>query len=256
MNTSTYIPGRGFLYKLDPRAKVLLLVLMLVLFFLPITLVGLYSIVLLVVLVGWHNTGKENIGRVFRSILPMLIFMALFSPLSKRDGVSLLQVGSFTLITTEALLYTLRLAGRFIGISYAATLLFATTLTGELILALRFWRLPYRAALIITLSFTYIPFIADSFVQISESHRLREASEVAQKPTLLRRLRDLIPTLTSVLVIALRSIPNVAMSLELRGLGRREERTSYHSLDAYRRLFTDLLLSITIAVVLWITFKA
>ena len=256
MNTSTYIPGRGFLYAFDPRAKILLLLLLITLFFLPITLAGLYLIVALIVAVGWHNTGKENVVRVFRSIIPMLIFMVLFAPLSKRGGEPLVAIGSFTLLSVEAVLYTLRLGGRFIGISYAATLLFATTLTGELILALRFWRLPYRAALVITLSFTYIPFIADSFEQISESHRLREASEEEQRPSIFRRLRDLIPTLTSVLVLALRSIPNVAMSLELRGLGRTEKRSSYHSLDSYTRLFTDLLISITIAAVLWLICRA
>jgi energy-coupling factor transport system permease protein len=37
-----------------------------------------------------------------------------------------------------------RLAGRFIGISYVCTLLFATTIMNEVMLALRWYRLPIR----------------------------------------------------------------------------------------------------------------
>lgn len=255
MNISTYVAGRGWLYRLDPRAKILLMVLLCVFFFLPITLSGLLITVALIVTVGWHNTGARNIWAVFRSILPMLIFMVIFSPFSARGGNPLVRISSFTLLTEEGALQTLRLAGRFVGITYVCTLLFATTVMGEVILALRFWRLPYKAALVITLSFTYIPFIAESFSQISESHRLREAG-LDEKKNYLQRLKDLMPTLTSVLVVALRSIPNLAMSLEMRGLGRGEKRTSYHSLDSYNRLFTDLLISIIMVTLLWLIFKA
>ena len=255
MNISTYISGRGWLYRLDPRAKILLMLLLCVFFFLPISLAGLLITVALIVVVGWHNTGKRNVWAVFRSILPMLIFMVIFSPFSGRGGTPLVQIRSFTLLTKEGALQTLRLAGRFIGITYVCTLLFATTVMGEVILALRFWRLPYKAALVITLSFTYIPFIAESFDRISESHRLRQAGSEERK-NYIQRLKDLMPTLTSVLVVALRSIPNLAMSLEMRGLGRDEKRTSYHSLDSYTRLFTDLLISIIMVTLLWLIFKA
>ena len=185
----------------------------------------------------------------------MLLFMLLFSPFNVRSGQSLWSVRSLTIITVEGALQALRLACRFIGITYVCTLLFATTVMGEIMLALRFWRLPYKAALVVTLSFTYIPFIAESFSQISESHRLRESAREERK-NYAQRLKDLLPTLTSVLVVALRSIPNLAMSLEMRGLGRSERRTSYRSLDSYTHLFTDFVISIIIVTVLWVLCKA
>lgn len=255
MNTSTFVAGRGWLYRFDPRAKILLMILLCVLFFMPITLAGLAVSVLLVIAVGWFNTGRRNMVSVFRSITPMLLFMLLFAPFNVRGGEVLYSIGSVTIITVEGAVQALRLACRFIGITYVCTLLFATTVMGEIMLALRFWRLPYKAALVVTLSFSSIPFIAESFSQIAESHSLREAADEEQKG-LVQRLKDLVPTLTSVLVVALRSIPNLAMSLEMRGLGRSEVRTSYRSLDAYTRLFTDFVISITIVTVLWLIFKA
>jgi energy-coupling factor transport system permease protein len=108
---------------------------------------------------------------------------------------------------------------------------------------------------VVTLAFTYIPFIADSFSQIAESHRLREADR-EQGEKFLQRLKDLVPTLTSALVVALRSIPNLAMSLEMRGFGLQNRRSQYHNLGSYRHPFTHFLLSVIIPVVLWLLCKA
>ncbi|HKL59126.1 MAG TPA: energy-coupling factor transporter transmembrane component T [Sphaerochaeta sp.] len=256
MTTNTFVAGHGFLYGTDPRAKIMAMLLICIWLFLGVTLEGLYLTVLLLVLIGSVNTGLRHTGRTFRSILPMLVFMVLFMPFNVRNGENLITIGSFTLITKEGALQAARLAGRFIGITYACTLLFATTPMTDVMLALRWYRLPYKASLVVTLAFTYIPFIADSFTQITESHRLREGGELEKKRSVFKRLRDLLPTLTSSLVVALRSIPYLAMSLEQRGFGRSEKRTSYHSLDSYRHAFTDFVISLIIPVILWLMFRA
>ena len=250
MTTNTYIAGTGWLYRFDPRAKILLMLLMCIWFFLPVSLLHLSIVVGLVVLSGSFNAGWHHAWRTFVSILPMLLFMVLFMPFNVRDGSPLLSIGGFALITAEGLEQALRLMSRFIGITYVCTLLFATTVMHEVMLALRWYHLPYKASLVVTLAFTYIPFIADGFSQISESHRLREAED-EKKRKFGQRLKDLVPTLTSALVVALKSIPNLAMSLEMRGFGRDERRTSYHSLDAYHHVCTHFLLSCIIPVAFW-----
>lgn len=255
MTTNTFVAGDGFLYRMDPRAKIMAMLLICIFLFLGITLEGLYTTVVLLILVGSVNTGLRHTGRTFKSILPMLIFMVLFMPFNVRGGESLITIGTFTLITREGVLQAARLGGRFIGITYACTLLFATTPMTDVMLGLRWYRLPYKASLVVTLSFTYIPFIADSFTQISESHRLREGGDLEKRRSIFKRLRDLLPTLTSALVVALRSIPYLAMSLEQRGFGRNEKRTSYHLLDSYQHTFTDFVISFTIPVILWFVFR-
>ncbi|HRV24419.1 MAG TPA: hypothetical protein P5046_04290 [Sphaerochaeta sp.] len=70
------------------------------------------------------------------------------------------------------------------------------------------------------------------------------------------KIRSLIPTLTSSLVLALRSIPTLALSLELRGYGRANKRTRYHDLSSYHRTFTDFLISGMIPVISFLVFKA
>ena len=252
MTTNTFVAGNSFLYHFDPRAKLLSLMLFCSWFFLPVSLWGLYGVVFSIVLMGSFNTGLHHTLKTFKSILPMLLFMVLFIPFNVRSGESLVTFGTFTFVTKEGVLQAARLGGRFIGITYVCTLLFATTPMTEVMLALRWYHLPYKASLVVTLAFTYIPFIADGFSQIAESHTLREAGEEIQKKSIFKRLSELLPTLTSALVVALRSIPNLAMSLEQRGFGRSEKRTSYHTLKAYRHPFTHCMVSIMILIALYL----
>ncbi|MGI6438637.1 MAG: energy-coupling factor transporter transmembrane component T family protein [Sphaerochaeta sp.] len=255
MTVNTYLSNTGWLYRFDPRAKIFFLVLLLGWVFLPVTLAGMGCMLFLILFTALSNPGPRFVRSTFTSILPMIIFMVLFAPFNVRSGKGLITIRSFVLLTEEGALQALRLAIRFISITYLATLLFATTPMPEILLALQWYRLPYKASLIITLAFTYIPFIADGFAQIEESHRLREAGAHLERKR-IGRIRSLIPTLTSSLVLALRSIPTLALSLELRGYGRANKRTRYHDLSSYRRTFTDFLISGMIPVISFLVFKA
>jgi energy-coupling factor transport system permease protein len=255
MTTNTFIAGNGFLYRFDPRAKILSLILFCIWFFLPVTLTGLYVTVGAIILVGTLSTNLGWCWRTCKSILPMLVFMILFIPFNIRSGEPIATIGGWTVATREGVLQVARLVGRFVGITYVAMLLFSTTRMNEVMLSLRWYRMPYKVSLVIALAFTYIPFIADSFGQIADSHRLREAGEGEETRSVFSRLSNLVPTLTSALVVALRSVPYLAMSLEQRGLGRAGRRTSFHTLDSYRHAFTHFLLSGIIPAVLWFVFR-
>ena len=230
MTTDTFIAGRGPLYRIDPRAKVLFLITMTIWFFLPVVLCSLWVVVGVLLLVMTFSVGLRYSRRVLGSIAPMLLFMVIFMPCSQRGGSPLLVVGNFVLVTWEGLRQTLLLMGRFMGITFSCSLLFATTKMHDVTLVLLSWHLPYQVALVITLAFTYIPFVGDSFQEIQESHKLRRSTTRRGK----LHLKDMLPTLTSALVVSLRAIPFLAMSLEQRGYGRANKRSRYHDFSQYR----------------------
>jgi energy-coupling factor transport system permease protein len=93
----------------------------------------------------------------------------------------------------------------------------------ELVLALRWFGVPFPAALAVTATFRYIPFLADTWHEVKDAHRLRGAGT---RPG---------PVLTAVMVKAVKTIPALAMALESRGLGRRGPRTSLNILPPPRR---------------------
>ena len=83
----------------------------------------------------------------------------------------------------------------------------------------------------ISLAMRFIPDMAVTFRQIRESQRLRlpdpQAVDVRRRP-----FASIFPTLVSMIVSALRTIPVSAAAIDLRGYGRRNPRTRYRRLDS------------------------
>lgn len=256
MTTNTYIAGRGFLYVLDARAKLLLMVLLCISVFLPISLMGLWILVAATWLVTWRATGFKQSLQPLKAILFVLILMTLFVPLTYRDGTAVLRIGQFVVATAESLENLSFLMARFLGITYICTLYMWTTPMADINLALRWYGLSYQAALVLTLAFRFVPFIADSFKMIQDSHALRTDMEMEGQTGRRQRIADAIPTVTAALVFALKSIPHVAMSLEHRGLGRSNKRSSFRLLKAKGGLFTQLLVSVMIPTVFYLVFNS
>ncbi len=110
----------------------------------------------------------------------------------------------------------------------------------ELVLALRWFGLPYPAALTVTITFRYIPFLAGTWHDVKDAARLRGSAAGAG------------PVLAAVMVKAVKTIPALAMALESRGLGRPGPRTSLVSLGPSRQfaLHAAVVAVVTAAVLL------
>lgn len=255
MTTNTFVAGRGFLYIFDARAKLFMVLLLCVMVFLPIRQAGLWTLVAVAFLSAWYATDFKQALQPIKTILFLLVIMVLFTPLTYRDGEVLVRLGQFPLATKEALVNLNILVARFLGITYICTLYMWTTPMADINLALRWYGLSFNAALVLTLAFRFVPYIADSFHMIQDSHALRSATVADGERTGRQRLADIMPTVTAALVVALKSIPHLAMSLEHRGHGRVTKRTSYRQLVAKGGLFTHLVVSVMIPTVFWLVFN-
>ncbi len=233
--------GASALHRYDPRAKMLLLLAFLVLFFLPIRVGQLAAYLAVLVLLSGVFIGIPNTTRPLRLILPILILVLLLTPPFYREGRALLTIGGFTILSLNGLLLALRLIVRFTGITLVFYLFIGTTDPDELILAFRWFRLPYTVSLVLSLALGYIPTIRTLYDQVRDAHRLRlaergeESGAVGyrrQQRGLFKRLREAIPILTSVLILSVRRITTLAMALECRGVGRKNPRSSFHTLKA------------------------
>lgn len=176
--------------------------------------------------------------------------MILFVPITYRNGIVVLKIGSFVLATKEALENLNVLAARFMAITYLCTLYIWTTSMADIQLSLRWYGLPYEASLVTTLAFRFIPFVADSFKMIQDSHALRNAQEKERKT-----ISDTVATVTAALVVALKAIPFLAMSLESRGLGRDNKRTNFRSLKSKGPLIVHFLSAILLPLFFYLVFK-
>ena len=252
VTTSLYIAGRGFLYKFDPRAKLFTLLALTLLLFLGSNHASLWLLNLAVFLLALYSTNFKQSLQPLKTIIFLVIIMILFVPLTYRDGTVIFKIGNFTVATKEALFNLNLLFARFLGITYMATLFIWTTKMVDIQLALRWYGLSYSGTLIVTLAFRFIPSVADSFQMIQDAHLLRSASDSTSSK---RRIVDVVPTVTAALVVALKSIPYMAMSLEHRGFGRDNKRGSYRYLDPSVGLWFHFLIAVVVIGVAYFAFN-
>ena len=239
MQMTLFLPGDTYLYRLDPRAKVLLLIFFTTYIFLPTGLLWQGVLFCFLLIVSLTALGIRQVFSPIRSIWPILLLVLLLTPPFYRED----PVG----ITAMLLL-------RFTGITYLFSLFFRTTEMSRVIMTLRWYRLPYQAALIITMAIRFIPYLAGVYQQVRDAHRLRGGAGPSSRNP-VRKIVSLIPVLTSVMIYAIKAIPTLSMSLEHRGLGsdayisKTANRNEYKSFVNDRRLFTHFGISVIIAVI-------
>jgi energy-coupling factor transport system permease protein len=250
-----YRPGTSVLHRLDPRPKMLFLAVILAAFFVPsapwVLLLFTVAIVGVIVL----TLGPGQLVPPLKTLWPILVFIALLTPPFHRDGYPLVRILDVTVVTSEGLRTTLVLLLRFLGITFGFFAVVRTVALDDMVLSLRWFRLPYAACLVITITLRTIPSLAGTWHNVLDAHRLR--SGAADAPRRPRIVQTYLPVLTSVLIEAVKGIPVLAMALESRGFGRRNPRTSYAELIKGRALLGDmLLLAAAAAALLWPVFIA
>ena len=156
-----YIPGNSFIHKLDPRFKIIMMILLMVAVFLKIGYIG--FALLFIVLFALFKIARLQFKMVFKTLKPMLFMMLFLLVLNilVMDGKTFL----FTIpginfdIYLEPILQTLFIVIRMILMISVTTLLTSTTkpldLTfgiESLLSPLKIVRFPYHeVAMIITL---------------------------------------------------------------------------------------------------------
>jgi energy-coupling factor transport system permease protein len=248
-------PGRSILHKLDPRAKLLLLVPLFVCFFLPVPPLALFPFAAALMLLVAVTLGPRELLSPLRAILPVLIFICLLTPPFHRDGTPLIQAFGVPLLTSGGLRWTLLMLVRFLGITFGFFAVVRTISLDELVLSLRWFGLPYVLCLVVIIALRTIPTLAETWHNILNAHRLRAGTPApgrrggTRSRARPRIIETYFPALTSVLIEAVKGIPVLAMVLESRGFGRRNRRTSFVELKKGRLLLPDFAVCIAVAAV-------
>lgn len=200
----------AFLFRADPRIKLVMLILITASFFCPASPAAYGTLAAASALITLRTCGGKQLLNALRLIYPILILTAIMSP--------------FFMGIPE----TVKIIFRFTGLTLIYFLYFSTTTADDFILTLRFFRVPYRFALIISIASRYIPFLLRAYNNAEAAHRLRKTDNTPEpgRWNLPARIKNMMPVLTAVLIQAVKSIPVLAMALETRGLGSSSRPTS------------------------------
>ncbi len=243
MITSTFVRGNSILHRADPRIKTIILLTIVILLFFPLSITAMTIIVALLFITGINSLGFSRIIHPIKMILPIIIFVIILTPPFFRGGDAILTIKDTIILTTEGIEQTLRLIFRFSGITLCFYIFFSTTSINYFILTLHWFRLPFRAALVITIALRYIPYMVIIYNNIKDAHKLRGNNYKDKK--IWKKMNSIFPTLVSVLIQSIKSIPSLSMALELRGIGLRTERSQYHIIKS-----SKIVLQIIIAIVI------
>lgn len=218
MNVSSYIYGTSFYHKFDVRPKLISTLLFSVIAFIMSSWTGFALIFLMPLVIMVLSVGAKETWRCYSRLIPIFILLILFIPLQKRSGLPILSVGGFVVMTEEGLWIIMRIIARLGGISGALMLLLLTERNEDIIKGLRAFRMPYNAALTVSIILRFIPYLGSLFTEIRDSMSLRLEEGKHGYPIL--------PSITALAVAAIKMIPDTAASLEERGFGRRNQRKS------------------------------
>lgn len=226
-----YVPGRSWLHRCDPRVKLWMLLLGLLLAFRwthPLTQ-ALYVTALLLTLrlagVPWRT-----LGWLWQQMRLLVLLMLALQPFFAPSGRALAQIGPLTL-STGGLASGLLLALRVLALAFLTGGLLFTSDQRTLVRAFMRLGLPYTWGLTLSLTLRFLPAIGSLATTVREAQASR--GWVAEG-NFIRRTREYLPVLIAIVIGALRLSDQLTLALAARGLGYAEQRTTWRELHMRR----------------------
>lgn len=228
-----YIPLDSPIHKMDPRAKIGAMLLMLVAIFFPAGWIG-YS-VLFAACTVLILSAKLSFRYVWKSLKPMMVmmcFLLIINILVVKTGTVLFSIGSFA-VYSDAVLQTAYIVVRLLLMIMVTTTLTATTKPLDMTLGIEDLLQPFgkigvpyhEIAMLISIALRFIPDLID------ETNRILKAQESRgvdmQEGKLKEKIMAILSLIVPLFVSAFQRAEDLANAMEARGYAPGEPRTRY-----------------------------
>ncbi len=217
-----YFPGHSSLHRLDPRIKIILTIVYIVLLFLVKNSAGFaVSILFLVVCYMVANIPLKMILRSLKPIVPILIFTSALNVLFVSGDHPIFDWGVFH-ITQEGIYTAVTMSIRVLCLIAGSSLLTYTTspiaLTDaieRLLGPLKVLHFPvHELAMMMSIALRFIPTLIEETDKIMSAQKARGAD--LESGGLMQRARALIPILIPLFISAFRRAEELALAMECR----------------------------------------
>ena len=251
-----YFPGNSHIHRLDPRAKLIILVMYIVALFVASSWVS-YAVVLafLLIAIKISTIPPKSIVRGMKPVVFILLFTGILNLFYSDGGTVLVRLGSLA-ITTEGVKRAIFMMGRILMLISGTFLLTYTTspilLTDgleSLLNPLKKIKVPvHELAMMMSIALRFIPTLIEETDKIMSAQRARGAD--FESGNLIQRAKALIPLLVPLFISAFRRADELAVAMECRcyhgGEGRtRLRQLRYQGIDYMTIVF---FLVVTVAV--------
>lgn len=228
MQLELYKEGNSFLHRLDPRTKVLGVLVVFaisVIFTHPLFLGPFFLILLLIALLG--GVPLSRLGIFLKSVALLVILSLIMWPLFYHPGEEIFRYGSIY-VTDIGLLYGIGMAFRFVNMVLAPIILMLTTRQRDLILGMRGIGLPHKAAFALAVAFRFLPTIVGVGNGIIEAQRSRGLD--VNQGGFRERTKNYGAIMGPLMISSLRMAQQLALAVEAKAMSSTARRTTIRPL--------------------------
>ncbi len=234
-----YLPLNSPIHKVDPRAKIMAMLLMMISIFIPAGWIGygiIFAIVTCVIL-----SAKLSFKYIWKSMRPMLfmmVFLLIVNSFVLKDGIRLFGIGPWALYTS-ALSQTAYIAVRLLLMVMITTCLTATTKPLDMTLGIEDLLSPFKVvhlpaheiAMLISIALRFIPDLIDETQRIMKAQESRGVDMKEGK--MMERIMAILSLIVPLFVSAFQRAEDLANAMEARGYAPGEKRTRYKQLQMH-----------------------
>lgn len=244
-----YMPLNSVVHKMDPRSKILIMLLLMISIFVPAGVLGYVIIAAFVALC--LILSKLSIGYAFRSMKPMIwmmVFLFVINCFALRTGTPLLSIGPIT-IWSGAVNQTLYIVVRLMMMIVITTVLTATTKPLDLTLGIEKLLKPFEKvgmpahiiAMMISIALRFIPTLIEETQRIMNAQASRGVD--LENGSLKEKIMAILSLIVPLFVSAFDRADQLANAMEARGYDPNKERTRYKVLKMTSYDYFGLILS-------------
>lgn len=245
-----YYPSKSFVHRMDPRVKILFLIVYIVAVFLSANFYALGACATIFLLIAiFSGVPFYKLLRSVKAIVFLLVFMTVLN-LFFYQGETVWWSWKFITITKEAVYYTAFLAARLFLLVLGSSLLTLTTTpvsladgVESLLSPLKIIRFPvHELALIMSIALRFIPILTDETGRIMNAQKARGTD--FETGGLIKRVKAIVPVLVPLLISAFRRADELGDAMDARCYSGSKVRTKYKKLTFGWRDFIAALVGV------------
>ncbi|MCF6335770.1 MAG: energy-coupling factor transporter transmembrane protein EcfT [Spirochaetales bacterium] len=219
MDMFLYVDNNSGLHRLDPRTKLIIMLMSFTVAVMFMNIIILALLMLLVIIYGGIGRVLGNLKRI-RMVLIMITLFSLAIWTIARDSSD--KVFIFSL---EGLFYGIMIALKTNTMIIAGMVFLSSTKIEEISEGLVKFKIPYRGAFAFATAIRLVPMIVATSYTIIQAQKSRGLD--LDSGNLLQKIKKYLPLMIPTIISVIRSTNIFSMALESKGFGYSSKRTNY-----------------------------
>ncbi len=229
-----YTRQESLVHNLDPRAKLLLSIVLASISLMFITIIPLLIIIGCILPLIAAAKSLRRWARSMKGLAPLLLFIIIFNTLLSS--------------VPAPFSYSVALSLRLVALMASFSLFFLTVHPDELSQALIQMHVKFEFAFAMSMAMRYVPTLGEEAFAIMDAQRARGIE--LDKGNILKRIRNIVPIIVPLIIVSIRRALSIAESMESRGFGASEKRTYLETLSFRKRDWGVVFLSLLVLGIL------